>query len=240
MGFATGTQLKRTASTRLVRWQARLWLGTQIGRLLIRHPSEVYHLRRWRRAYTTECSALQDRLPWITFRARAWLIRVVGAQHRVFEWGSGGSTMFWCDRAARVVSVEHDPQWFRRVRETLDHEAIKHCQYILAEPPVSDDAEYPSQRMPGREFRNYVQAIDRFEDHGFDFILVDGRARVACIQRAESKLRPGGFLIVDNSDREEYAPAYRRLMRWRRFDFFGLGPYRRTPWQTSVWQAGPG
>ncbi|MBI5865097.1 MAG: hypothetical protein HZB38_11440 [Planctomycetes bacterium] len=40
-------------------------------------------------------SALDDERPWITFAATRFLERAVRPGSRVFEWGSGGSTLFF-------------------------------------------------------------------------------------------------------------------------------------------------
>ena len=49
--------------------------------------------------------------PWITFPAMRWLTSYLRPSMSVFEWGSGGSTLFFAQRVARVVSVEYDTAW---------------------------------------------------------------------------------------------------------------------------------
>lgn len=225
-------------TTMLSRLSGRFWMGAKLGKIVVRSPSELRYVWQWRKAYTTNCSAIQDRIPWITFRACNWLAQLVRDTHRVFEWGSGGSTLFWCDRVEQVVSVEHDTEWYRVVKQIQRQEEVKNCEYILAKPFASEiEGDYSSIRSPGKDFCDYVHVIDRFPNHCFDFILIDGRVRVACIRQAIPKLMPGGYLIVDNSDREDYEPAFSHLSHWPRRDFYGLGPYRRTPWATSIWHA---
>jgi predicted O-methyltransferase YrrM len=46
---------------------------------------------------------------------------------------------------------------------------------------------------------SYVAQIAEYPDQHFDFCLVDGHYRQACILAAMPKLRPGGLLIVDDS-----------------------------------------
>ena len=65
--------------------------------------------------------------------------------------------------------------------------------------------------IPGASFERYVRAIDDYPDGHFHFVSVDGRARVACLERALAKVAPGGLLILDNSQRERYQPALSRL-----------------------------
>jgi len=52
----------------------------------------------------------------------------------------------------------------------------------------------------------YINAIDRFEDGFFDMIVVDGSIdRMACFQRAERHLKPGGLMVIDDTDKEQVA-----------------------------------
>jgi predicted O-methyltransferase YrrM len=47
---------------------------------------------------------------------------------------------------------------------------------------------------------DYAEVIDDVVDGSLDFIVVDGHFREACLRRAVNKLRPGGLLIIDNTD----------------------------------------
>jgi hypothetical protein len=77
-------------------------------------------------------------------------------------------------------------------------------------------------------FAAYVAAIDAFPDGFFDLVVVDGRSRAACLDRAVPKIRPGGMLVLDDADRPEYADAIAELPPWPRRDFRGLRPGRRS------------
>ena len=69
-----------------------------------------------------------------------------------------------------------------------------------------------------------------FEGQVFDFICIDGRARNLCLKLAVQNLRPGGILVLDNSDRPQYDTSC-VPSSWKRHDFSnGL-------WSTSAWLA---
>ncbi len=53
-------------------------------------------------------------------------------------------------------------------------------------------------------FEKYVRSIDRFIDKSLDLVIIDGRARLSCITHALKKIRPGGYLMLDDSERERY------------------------------------
>ena len=58
----------------------------------------------------------------------------------------------------------------------------------------------------GLDFSTYVAAIDGV-DGAFDVIVIDGRAREACLQRAVTRLAPDGLIVFDNVDRQRYRDA---------------------------------
>lgn len=157
-------------------------------------------------------NALDLGVPWVTFGARRALERLVSPNSRVFEFGSGGSTIFFARRALQVVSIEHDPEWFGILQNAvLQYENV---ELILAEPtPMpAEGADPPGRqyvstdgRYQGRWFRDYVESIDRYPDSYFDVVLVDGRARVDAFLHAVRTIRPGGVIVLDDSERESYA-----------------------------------
>jgi hypothetical protein len=73
-------------------------------------------------------------------------------------------------------------------------------------------------RFAGHSFRAYVHAIEAYPRQYFDLILVDGRARPACIRLACQWLAPGGALVLDNAEDPTYAAVQRErpLTKWRR------------------------
>lgn len=154
---------------------------------------------------------------------------------KVFEWGSGRSTIWYALRASQVVAVEHDAGWHKWVEEHLVAQNLVNaeCRYI---PPLSDrelngfcwktDWRFYGVlgRPPGKpRFRDYIAAIDEFEDESFDLIAIDGRERVGRLVHAVPKLKPGGMLLLDDSNRQRYAPVFDLLDEWPTYRFpFGL------------------
>jgi hypothetical protein len=120
--------------------------------------------------------------PWYTYPALEYLKQLDFSDKTVFEYGCGHSTLFWAARAAQVVSVEHNAEWYDLVRAKLPGNCT------LVHEPQSDD---------------YAAAISRF-DQQFDVIVVDGLVtggtRLKCARAAVAYLREGGMIILDNSD----------------------------------------
>ena len=142
------------------------------------------------------------------------------------EWGSGGSSRAWLEALPgleRLYSVEHDGEWAKKVREsiddprfTLDHQAPPEHD---PQPAILPGDKASNQRhhewsMRCEEdpelMRHYVEA-PRAAGLRFDVALVDGRARVFCVREAFSLVRPGGMVILHDAQRPEYHATVREL-----------------------------
>lgn len=145
-------------------------------------------------------------VPWWTFdsadRVAAWLRDHPGA--RVFEWGSGASTLWLAARAGSVHSVEHHAGW----AEVLAPRLPANVDLRVVEAVATSDPAVPSAKPghAGLDFAAYVAAIDAVPGD-FDIVVIDGRAREACLARAVDRLAPGGIIVFDNVDRRRYLDA---------------------------------
>jgi predicted O-methyltransferase YrrM len=207
---------------------------------LHRHPREFPFALRWLHSMLPGHSPLRDEVPWITFRAIDWLGDYLEPDMTVFEYGAGGSTLYLAKRVRQVVSVEHDERFYRWVRNLIARQSLHNCELMLHEPRpcTGADRAFASYQEKYKDlcFEAYVKAIDLYPDQSFDFVLVDGRARMACVKRALSKIKPGGVIMLDNSERPAYAEADRLLDRFSREDLAGVTPWNLEVSQTSVWR----
>src|SRR5437870_895308 len=63
-------------------------------------------------AADTPLDADSEPRPWYTYPAIEYLKQIDFRRKAIFEYGCGHSTLFWATRAARVVSIEHNPAWY--------------------------------------------------------------------------------------------------------------------------------
>lgn len=195
-----------------------------------RHPREIARLPRWFRERNAATITL--RAPWWPYDAITWVASALPARPRVFEYGGGGSTLWLEDRSATVTVVEHDGQWQKRLAAQLSPTAT-----LLFRPPTAAGT-IPSAAASGY-FDHYVAAIDEQLDDSLDLVIVDGRARVACVRRALPKVKPGGLLVLDDTDRARYRIAAEMLSGWERHVFVGLKAGQHFPAETSAWKRPP-
>jgi hypothetical protein len=166
----------------------------------------------------------------------------------VFEYGSGGSTLFWASRVKKVVSIEHETEWYERILKECQKREFHNVEYVLEKAQIDENFSSKNFANPlhnisadplfnGKKFDSYVQRIDSFLDQYFDIVLIDGRARPSCIHHALGKVKKNGYLIIDNSERDYYlSPFDFNALGWKRWDFSGPVPYNYGFSQTSIFQ----
>jgi hypothetical protein len=179
---------------------------------------------QWLSSFRAGRSSVQDEWPWINFPALEVLMHAVKPGFKVFEFGGGGSTLFFCKRGAEVVTVEDHTQWFQTLTEKIAASGYPHWQGHLVEPEAlppgtpepdfKDPDAYASAAKGMRQFsfERYAKTITQYPEVYFDIILVDGRARPSCIKQAIPHLKPGGLLVVDNTERDYYLAPFRALL----------------------------
>ena len=147
----------------LNRWKS-LW-GRYFAKSLHMWLSGVTDIPAWLVSRRGAHSPLSDAVPWTTFKALRWLDRFAKPTHQVWEWGSGGSTVFLANRVGQLTSIEHDKGWHSDVAARLSE--LPHVDFRLLEPEVAPsstgDVEAFGSGVPeyeGHSFREYVSAID--------------------------------------------------------------------------------
>ncbi len=156
-------------------------------------------------------------VPWWTFPAIREIDRFLRTRNGgavAFEYGSGASTAWLARRCARVWSAEHDSRYLEITRRLLNGDP--RADLLHAPPRRLAEGETAwagsrTGRYRGWDFADYVAAIRR-PGTTFDLIVIDGRARVACLREALNWVRDDGLIVLDNSNRDEYAAALAELL----------------------------
>ena len=185
--------------------------------------------------------------PWLPYIATGYIKQL--KPKRVFEWGSGESTLFFLlELKAYTVSIEHDFEWFNKTYKKLSNDYnIWDTEYHLIEfeqgtigPDKANPAHYKSgsTNLGDGNFKRYCSAID---DYGkFDLILIDGMARASCLAHAYSHVADGGCIVLDNTgDRPYYLEQTAHLFGnyekgWETIKFMGYGPILDYKWETTI------
>jgi hypothetical protein len=137
---------------------------------------------------------VQNRAPWFSFSAIQFLKQYLNKNMHLFEWGSGGSTLFFAQRCASVKSVENDPSWMQFLENELATNSITNV--VIAHCVWSE--------WRAEEFlhSSYLNAIGK---DTYDVIVIDGfessdfALRPLCFARAQKQIKSGGIIVVDDA-----------------------------------------
>ena len=66
--------------------------------------------------------------PWLGKTVIDMIKKHLNKTMNVFEWGMGNSTLFWSKYVNSVTSVEHDKEWFEKVKEIIPSNVC--CKWI--------------------------------------------------------------------------------------------------------------
>jgi predicted O-methyltransferase YrrM len=118
-------------------------------------------------------------VPWLHPSATAYLESLLRPDMRVLEHGAGGSTLWFAERVKKVVTFEHDQRWIDK---------------IMALAPVNVTV-----------YIDYYTSILKVPT--YDLFFIDGarEGRGFCLDTAHLKVKPGGYVVLDNANRPEYA-----------------------------------
>jgi hypothetical protein len=201
----------------------------------------------WYKYLNNKSSPVQDELPWLTFAAINFLKKTLTTDMVVYEFGSGGSSLFLAKKVKLVYSVEHDETWFVSVSHAIRNKGYTnwsgrvilpvYCPGDGEKSPSDPDAYVSgSPYYVGFSFESYAKSIDSFSDSYFDLVLIDGRARPSCFKHAIPKVKVGGYIMWDNTDRPYYLENINKYdENLLRTDFPGPSPYVNFFTQTSIW-----
>jgi predicted O-methyltransferase YrrM len=206
------------------------------------------YYKKWN--YLKDKNPLSAKQPWITFRAIDFITKNTHKTDKVFEYGGGGSTLYFLSQVSEVVTVEHDREWFHLLQNNIDPADAPRWngQLILPENSVdttnldkSQPTDYFSEdpKFRNNTFKSYSTFICQFKDEFFDLVLIDGRARTSCLFHAIPKVKIGGFLVLDNSERKYYLKNNLKMLQkhYRLLsDYMGPVPYSPHFSKTTIWQ----
>lgn len=124
-------------------------------------------------------------LPWMDKKEIDLIKSYLKSEYKVFEWGCGGSTLYFSKYVSLYRSIEHNEEWFDKISKQ-----IKKNTEIYLHKNVDN-------------YISYINAIKKY-DTVYDAVLIDGRQRVSCAFVAKDFIKPNGLLFVHDYFNREY------------------------------------
>src|SRR4051812_4904265 len=135
--------------------------------------------------------------PWLCPGTIRFCEKHLGRSFGALEFGSGRSTRWFAARVGKLTSVEHNADWHAIVAQQLAAHGCDNVNYRLI--PLNHGVDEP-ERETYDPLPDYVAVMNEFADGSLDLIVVDGHYRTMCIKACLNKLRPGGLLLVDDTN----------------------------------------
>ncbi len=171
---------------------------------------------------------IEKPIPFIVYEAIAFLDKILSPGKKVLEFGSGNSTLWFLEKKCNVTSIEHHELRYKTVHN------------------YAKSASFDKEVIKAFSFKNIQKEetwkfLDKTKNESFDLIIVDGandfNNRNECINRSLSKLKKGGWIVLDNADHPNNWPGGLYLdSLYKRKRFTGFTPMGLYISQTSFWQ----
>lgn len=154
--------------------------------LVRRLISSIFYYRIFRKIY--------PHTPWYTPGAIKTTEKMLTPHSKVFEWGSGASSIWYAERVGEYIGIEDNERWYTDISKRLNS---SNTRIVLCDN--KDE---------------YINAINKFPDRYFDCISIDGRHRIDCLKHAVSKLSDNGLIVFDDSQRPKYQAKDQIMSGW--------------------------
>lgn len=140
------------------------------------------------------------------------ILKAIKGRKSCLEWGSGGSTLnFPQFISGKVVSIEHDQEWCKTMPARLEKKNILNVDFYCIKTIGQNDIEGTYAT-----FKPYIDKINTLNESRWDFVLIDGRARVTASIRILSYIRSESAVIVHDFERirSSGSRSYARILTY--------------------------
>lgn len=162
-------------------------------------------------------SPLELEKPWWSYSAIDAMEACINQSSRVFEWGSGGSTLFFGQRVGSVDAVESDPTWYALVKQKSEQYGANKVN--LHYRPVERD------HLNQFQDSDFLNALNKpYDVIVIDGIEITGNERKMCFSHAERHAIEGTIIVVDDFWRYHSLVDNHRAKRVTVYE--GTGPGR--------------
>jgi hypothetical protein len=141
--------------------------------------------------------------PWISPQAVEYLNKTLNKGMNALEWGSGRSSTWYAKRVGKLLTIEDNEKWYKLVSTQMKENGVTNAEIRhinLGHPEYDPYTEDEPTINHDNAALKYVSVVDEYADHSLDFVVIDGHYREACVSKVKSKIKKGGYLLLDNSD----------------------------------------
>jgi hypothetical protein len=157
----------------------------------------------------------KERCPKYTLPVIEYLDNLDLTACHVFEFGAGGSTLWWSNRSQTITAVDTSEKWLTDIRGKIDPSKVTLLLRTSQTAPFS----ISETTMARKEY---------------DVILIDGAfSRYNAAKSAIKHLAPGGFILLDDGDWYTRTSQFLRANNLIQIDFHGPKPGDGAAWRST-------
>lgn len=168
-----------------------------------KNPYNYFDRTGWKKSTSVKkaVDAEGNFIPWVNYSYLTFIEPRLHEELRVFEYGSGASSIYYEQRVGEYYAAEDNLEWLFWVKER-----VQNPENII---------------LP---FGKYYDAIEGKGE--FDIVIVDSKQRHRCVYKAIDHLTAEGVIILDDSERVRYEKVFKKMVQngFKRLDFCGLSP----------------
>lgn len=128
----------------------------------------------------------------MTYPAIEFLKNTINKNHEIFEFGCGSSTLFFAGRVKKLIGIETREKWLEIAKSELPKDC-KNVEITFMEDGLTNDLYENAAINSGQKF---------------DFIIIDSIKRFPSATISIDALKPGGSIILDDSERYYYKKIF--------------------------------
>lgn len=183
-----------------------------------------YVVKTW--LQTRKSPLLPQPVPFLVLDAIRMLDQVLQPGMTVVEAGGGNSTLWFLEKGAKVTTYEHDATWASNIQHTIRMEPMRFHE--------------TNSKMKVMQGAAAVADMALMPDHSIDIALIDCMndftRRNDCIRALRDKVKPGGWIVLDNSDNPLNWIGADLLEGREMHRFSGFAPMGLFVCQTTFWK----
>jgi hypothetical protein len=168
--------------------------------------------------------------PWLCPGTVEFCQKNLSTSMSALEFGSGRSSVWFSQHVGQLTSIEHNSDWFKLVQTKLESAKVANVdlQLIPLNHPDSEPEKEFYEDLP-----SYVAVVNEFEDESLDLVIVDGHYRTNCARESLGKIKPGGYLLIDDTNMWSSFDALKIPENWEIVNQATNGIKTTIVWQKS-------
>lgn len=138
--------------------------------------------------------------PWMSKEEIETIKKYLNSDMIMLEYGCGGSTLFFPQFVKEYYSIEHDREWFEKIKKQIANHTYMY--YVGRNSTTPDHERIVAKSVAelenssrAKDFTAYIRYPEKLNIK-FDAVLIDGRARPECAAFIRSFLKDGGYLFI--------------------------------------------